>query len=64
MTEDEAKKKYCVHQITSDQSAPKCDGSMCMAWRWRFRPNPDCYDIREQTKFGYCGLAGKPEGVL
>ena len=64
MTEDEAKKKYCVHQITSDQSAPKCDGSLCMAWRWiRERDYGKIADGTATPK-GYCGLAGKPEGVL
>jgi hypothetical protein len=75
MTEEEAKTKWCpAARHSYDEStgpgwntgnSPLCQGSMCMAWRWkkRFGPDPDKPEnITELPPTeGYCGLAGRPE---
>ena len=34
MTEEEAKKKWCLLSMVDEDSYQKCLGSACMAWRW------------------------------
>lgn len=53
-TEGEAKEKIC-HRDNDN-----CIGSDCMAWRYMENLlDPDT--LKKVLKYGYCGLAGKPE---
>lgn len=52
-----------VPTITTAVASPShCIGSACMAWRWAFTAN--VITGVEQTKHGYCGLAGDATGVI
>ena len=72
MTEDEAKTKWCpmvrclvynaqgsgaANQAYVDEvvdiNLAMCKGSLCMMWRQTYT---------DTAQFGYCGLAGKPDG--
>lgn len=35
-----------------------CQGSRCAWWRWHPQPG-----VHGRKRFGYCGHAGKPEGI-
>lgn len=41
--------------LTNFDTASRCIGSACMAWRWSKKSDPRDGDAR-----GYCGLAGQP----
>jgi hypothetical protein len=66
LTEEEAKKKWCVQAQATDNPA-KCDGSACMAWRWEldaweldFDDNGPFLIRKTKETHGHCGMAGKP----
>ena len=71
LTPKEAAEKWCPQSMGEDVRWPKCQGSDCMVWRWypgRFVPSYKAPSIpgetpRDPPTVGYCGLAGKPEGV-
>ncbi len=49
-SESDAKFKFCPLLKTADDKMKKCQGTMCMMWRWA--------DADKEA--GYCGLAGTP----
>ena len=66
MTEEEAKTKWCPMARAATHFGPntisannvggpitRCIGSECMMWRHIIG------DIMDETRHGYCGLAGK-----
>ncbi|MGE4296585.1 MAG: hypothetical protein AB7E47_01030 [Desulfovibrionaceae bacterium] len=57
LTEKEAKFKHCPYLTTKDDKLRFCLGAMCMMWR---RASDGAAGDGDK---GYCGLAGKPEGV-
>ena len=77
MTEEEAKTKWCpfaripdgepvvaVNRPEPYGDVPKCLGSFCMMWRWQDDPTgAQPPDGPEPNMTGWCGLAGKPQGV-
>lgn len=58
ISENEAKFKYCPLLKTSDDKFRMCQGSQCVMWRYA--------DVAKQSEGdpGYCGLAGRPVGVV
>ncbi len=58
LTEDEARAKWCP--MGDGAGADSCVASSCMAWRWHRRPKGH---EKDWSGLGYCGLAGKPEGM-
>jgi len=55
MTENEAGNKICP------ETKEMCSGTYCPAWRWWEYPKIDSCELT--SKYGYCGLAGKPLGA-
>jgi len=66
LTEEEAKTKWCPHAGPNrfDRQTEYCEGSICMAWRWRDwnYENIGGIPVATTPSKGFCGLAGKPEG--
>jgi hypothetical protein len=62
LTEKEAKKKECpqIAPVNVHDHWVKCRASECMAWRWAVVKN-HMEERPQNERFGYCGLAGKPE---
>jgi hypothetical protein len=74
-TEDEAKAKWCPHQIAyihaphpetkQEPGKRSCITTHCMAWRWRgYRDKHGGTHYQkfedEDPRVGYCGLSGEP----
>ena len=73
MTEEEARKTICPKYKAGVLANPsceyypadlnklddiKCDGSVCMMWRWS-QYEGDHLNVITSTTHGYCGLGGK-----
>lgn len=69
MTEGEAEKKFCpfdrwsMTQADGSEDAPKCIGSACMAWRWRWTPEKiagaaEGSLLATRKPDGFCGVVG------
>ena len=62
MKESDAKTKLCPMMLTNDRDTGHslCEGSACMAFRWRKQPSDNQDSPIAEIGDGYCGLAGKP----
>ena len=68
MNEDRAREKKCpiLMMSSSIYAGTHCITIDCMMWRTIPEPEPEKMareaqiPLRSATKFGYCGLAGKP----
>jgi hypothetical protein len=65
VTEEEARMKQCPFSFNR-QGFWRCVASECMAWREIIRPGAyatiegNKIEFPEESKGGYCGLAGNP----
>lgn len=54
----DAKFKYCPLLKTREDKFRMCLAGECMMWRFKH------HDKRGEADIGYCGLAGRPAGVM
>jgi hypothetical protein len=64
VTVEEAAKLLCHKRFGTsvDNDSSKCEGPICMAWRWgewKQRPKYQTSNVPAKPTRGYCGLAGK-----
>lgn len=50
LSETEAADKYCIQSMHMEDPM-MCDGSKCMAWRWKPKEGEE-----DEEAIGYCGL--------
>lgn len=69
--EKKAADRICPQMISATPEYRWCQGSRCMAWRWRIDKllvkddDPEAlpseyYTTQLSTTHGFCGLAGRP----
>ena len=61
---EEAEKLLCPFGRVETPGYKVCLADKCMAWRFKFETieKPGNFSHTFNTRDGYCGLAGKPEG--
>ena len=61
---ESAKDLFCPLGIIEGKGFKHCIADNCMAWRYKFEKieKPGTFSHTINTRDGYCGLAGKPEG--